>query len=296
MRYIVLLLPLLLFNCTKEDDQPTDLQLANLSTSIEYKQIDGVEPNLLSLDIYHNTDIETKKPIIIYVHGGGWSIGDKANQIENKVNLFQSLNYLFISVNYRLSPFPYKLDNPDRVMYPTHNYDVADAIKWIFDNVDEYGGDINKIALLGHSAGAHLVALTGTNDSFLENVGLNLLNIKGVATIDTEGYDVLDKVQEGNDLYINAFGTDTNSNKEASPIYNIENGNPYPKFFIAKRGNEQRLAIANEFINNLETHEVFVSQVATSIYNHEEINDAIGAPNETLITNPLKEFFEQCFE
>jgi pimeloyl-ACP methyl ester carboxylesterase len=254
-----------------------------------------VDSNSLSLDIYYNKEVATKKPIVIFVHGGGWAIGDKADQIQNKATLFQSLNYVFVSINYRLSPIPYELNNPNRIKYPTHNNDVADAIKWVVDNIEQYGGNPNKIALLGHSAGAQLVALTGTNKSFLENVGLSLSALKGVAVIDTKGYDVLDLVLNNKNLYINAFGTNSAENIAASPLYQMENGVTYPSFFIAKRGSTQRLAIANDFIDSLESKGVSVSQVKASIYTHTGINKAIGKPNETKITNPLKDFFAECF-
>ncbi len=60
----------------------SDTESKNLTATIQYKQIDGVDPNLLSLDIYYNGLIEQKKPIVIYVHGGAWSFGDKANNVE----------------------------------------------------------------------------------------------------------------------------------------------------------------------------------------------------------------------
>ena len=52
----------------------------------------NVDPDLISLDVYYNSSIEEKKPVVIYAHGGGWRAGDKANQTENKVILFESLN------------------------------------------------------------------------------------------------------------------------------------------------------------------------------------------------------------
>ena len=298
MKYLSLILSLFLICCNKENNNPPneDEVPINQVETLEYNQIDGVDPNLLSLDIYYKSSIEEKKPIVIYVHGGGWSIGDKSSQIENKVSLFHSLNYVFVSVNYRLSPFPYELNNPDRILFPTHNLDVADAIKWVVDNIDAYGGDSNKIALLGHSAGAHLVALTGTNASFLNNVGLSFADITAIATIDTEGYDVVSKVQENNDLYINAFGTDSALNSQASPILNITNNTSYPNFFVAKRGNENRIGIANDFISTLEQNGAIVAQVDGSIYSHSEINEAIGLPGETLITDALKQFLEDSFQ
>ena len=284
-------------SCDKENANNID-DLEYLETTIQYKTVINIQPNLLSLDIYYDNQLSNKKQVIVYVHGGGWSIGDKASQLENKISLFRSLNYVFVSINYRLSPFPFDTTNTDRIKYPDHNNDVADAIKWIHDNIEEYGGDNNKMALLGHSAGAHLVALTGSNRYFLEQRGLSLSIIKGVAVIDTEGFDVLEQVKNGNNqsMYINAFGTNTIENIDASPIHNLTGGTEYPKFFIAKRGSAQRIGYADEFINELENIGVDVYQVNGSIYTHEGINNAIGDAGETLITEALKQFFIKCFE
>ncbi len=295
MRLLFIFISILSLSCSKDDNQQTVITSESLKATKEYNQINGIDSNLLSLDIYYNDELDTQKPVVIYIHGGGWSVGDKSSQIENKVSLFQSLNYIFVSINYRLSPFPYELNNSNRIMYPTHNNDIADAIKWVYDNINLYGGNHNKIALLGHSAGAHLAALTGTNNTFLENVGLTTNDIKGIAVIDTEGYNIVNKVQDNNNLYINAFGTNANLNYQASPILNIESSSSYPKFFIAKRGSPKRIAIANDFINVLEQNNITVSQIDGSFYDHSGINNAIGKPNESLITNPLIVFLEKCF-
>lgn len=296
MKYLYLLTFIFLLSCNKLD--PITDTVEDLTTTVQYKHINDIEPHLLSLDIYYNSDTDTKKPIVVYIHGGGWCLGDKANKIENKVNLFRSLNYIFVSVNYRLSPFPFEPSNPDRIKYPDHNIDVADALLWIYNNIEQYGGNKDKIALLGHSAGAHLVALTGTNKSFLENVGLSLSIIKGVIIIDTEGYDINEQITNGDisNIYINAFGTDTLINRSASPIYNVTDSISYPKFFIAKRGDAKRIGYANDFISILEANGIIVFQVNGSIYTHAEINEAIGKPNETLITAPLTNFLQNVFE
>ncbi len=289
------LLILFQYSCSDGGNEE-EIIIQDLNSTVQYKGVDNTDPNFLSLDIYYTSEMDNLKPVVIYIHGGGWSIGDKSNSLENKIRLFRSLNYVFISVNYRLSPFPFDINNEDRIMYPDHNNDVADAVKWIYDTIVDYGGNNNKLVLLGHSAGAHLVSLTGTNSNFLEQRGLFLSNIKGVATIDTEGYDVLAKTTEGDEMYINAFGTNLVSNTDASPISNIFSEQNYPKFFVAKRGIDIRVNLANEFINKLKLAGVQVAEVDGSIYTHEEINTAIGAENETLITEPLKEFLKSCFQ
>lgn len=282
-------------SCSKVNKTIVPVANNYIKKTIPYKSVNGVDANLLSLDIYHYGQINTQKPVVIYVHGGGFAIGDKANQMTNKQNLCSSLGYILVSINYRLSPQIYSTD-PKRIMYPTHHNDVADAIKWVYDHIGSYGGNPQKIALLGHSAGAQLVALTGTSNLFLPARGINLNMIKGVACIDTEGYDVVARGNENNQIYINAFGQVNTFWLEASPIYNLFSGTNYPKFFIAKRGTNTRIGYSNAFISKLQSVGVLVRDVTANQYDHEGINDAIGASGETIVTEPLKRFFAECFQ
>ena len=269
-----------------------------LKQTVQYKSLKGINSNLLSLDIYYFKKSYEPKPVVIYVHGGGWCLGDKANQITNKTNLFEKQGYIFVSVNYRLSPYPYQTGTPGRIKYPDHNYDIADAVKWIYDNISKYGGDKNRIVLLGHSAGAHLVSLTGTNEKFLKSRGLPMTVIKGIASIDTKAYDVYGQIHNSSALkmmYINAFGTDSVKNIEASPLYNVREGIQYPAFFIALRGSEQRKEASFRFIEKLQKYEVRVTWVDGSMYDHKGINNAIGDKDDTVITPALINFFKSCF-
>lgn len=284
-----------LASCSTSDTEVSPQPQTYVKNTVQYKSVNGVDGNLLSLDIYHFGQNAPQKPVVVYVHGGGFAVGDKANNLANKQNLFFSSGYIFVSINYRLSPASYSTD-PRRVMYPTHNNDVADAVKWIYDNIANYGGNSQKIALLGHSAGAQLVALTGTSNQFLPSRRINLSALKGIACIDTEGYDVEARCKEGNEVYLNAFGQANTFWVEASPISNLFNGTAYPKFFIAKRGSNSRIGYANAFIAKLQATGVVASEITANQYDHEGINDAIGAPGETAVTEPLKAFFTQCFK
>lgn len=282
-------------SCKKSDTTVTPtIPTTYTKVTIAYKALSGIDPNLLSLDVYHFGQTTPNSPVIIYVHGGAWAIGDKANSLDNKKNLFSSLGYILVSVNYRLSPSTVSTD-PNRIMYPMHNNDVADAVKWIYDNINTYGGNKQKMALLGHSAGAHLVSLTGTSNLFLPTRSIPLNAIKGVASIDTEGYDVAFQCNDNNTYYLNAFGNTNTNWVQASPLNQLFSGTSYPKFFIAKRGTAQRIGISDTFITKLQSVGVSVSQVTGNQYDHEGINDAIGATGETAITEPLKTFLAQCF-
>jgi arylformamidase len=292
-----LLLLLSLTQCRDEKIKPgTAGPTDYIKTTVAYNSISGVDANLLSLDIYHYGQSTTSKPVVMYVHGGGWRIGDKSNSMENKASLCYSLDYILVSTNYRLSPTSTNELSPSRIMYPVHNNDVADAVKWVHENINTFGGNPEKIVLMGHSAGAHLVSLTGTSSLFLPARNIPLSTIKGVATIDTEGYDVASQAGAGEAIYVNAFGTDPAVWQEASPIFHLFPNTTYPNFFVAKRGTTERIAMADLFIGKLQSVGVFVSQVNGSQYDHNGINKAIGAPNETAVTEPLKEFFKICFD
>jgi len=100
---------------------------------VAYAAVDGVEPNLLSLDVSVPVTCEPV-PVVVWVHGGAWQAGDKANAaVADKRELFNRAGYAFVAVNYRLSPDPVALDDADRVTYPVHEQDVADALAYLDD-------------------------------------------------------------------------------------------------------------------------------------------------------------------
>ena len=295
LSFLLLSFVFLTISCHKKPkEEDTSLNYTKYTTA--YKTVQGVDADLLSLDVYYDADDTDAKPVLIWVHGGGWSIGDKSYQMDNKKKLFASLGYILVSVNYRLSPFPYEVNNPNRIKFPTHNIDIADAIKWVYDHISTYGGNPDKIILLGHSAGAHLVSLTATNQSYLQQAGVPVTSIVGVASIDTKMYDVYDQIQnQANvpDMYLNAFGNDPQENTEASPIRNLS-ATYFPKFFIAKRGSADRIQAANQFILALQNAGVDEVTLYADSYNHIQINDAIGEKDEDVITPALKSFFKSC--
>lgn len=293
------LLFVLYFGCgaatltTSGPGTPTPEPVEVVST-VQYPERPGVAADRLSLDVYHRSGAPAAlRPVVVYVHGGAWVVGDKANQIADKVNLFRGQDYVFVSTNYRLSPV--NGGGADRIKFPYHNLDVAAALRWVHDSIATYGGDPTKIALLGHSAGAHLVALTGTNPTFLAGEGLSPRDIAGVASVDTEGYDVVAKVEAGSEVYINAFGLDPEDHERASPLYALTEGQLTPNFFIAKRGSTRRLALADDFATALTGAGAAVQLVDGSIYTHAGINAAIGEAGEAVITPALLAFLEACF-
>lgn len=115
------------------------------------------------LDVFRPITRE-KLPIVLFVHGGGWFIGDKDffGVHRNVAKSIARKGYVVIATNYRLSP---------EVKHPVHVEDVSKALAWIFANPPVHGGDTNRVSLVGHSAGAHLVALLATDSGLWNKPG-----------------------------------------------------------------------------------------------------------------------------
>ena len=96
--------------------------------------------------------------------------------------------YVFVSTNYRLLP---------NVDMETIVRDVAKSIRWVHDHIAEYGGDPNRLVVMGHSAGAQLAALICTDDRYLKAEGLSLAIIKGCMPVDGDTYDVPLMIETG---------------------------------------------------------------------------------------------------
>src|SRR6478672_12667402 len=104
------------------------------------------------LDIYHPAHrVLDRAPVLLQVHGGGWSVGSKDQQGVPLMQHLAAKGWVCVAINYRLSP---------RDAFPAHVIDVKRAIAWIREHIEEYGGDPSYIAITGGSAGGHLTALT----------------------------------------------------------------------------------------------------------------------------------------
>ncbi len=184
---------------------------------------------LQTLDVYPAEGADAA-PVIVYVHGGGWSKGDKS-RVGAKAELFTGLGYVFVSLNYRLSP---------RVRHPAHIDDVTAGIAWVVGNIAEHGGDPARIGLIGHSAGAHLVALAATDEARLGAQGLGLDAVKAVVPVDIAMYDIarVFTIDPGS-RWVSVFGDEPAGHRDASPLWHVEAGKGIPDFLFLMAGREQ---------------------------------------------------------
>lgn len=139
---------------TAEPEPPAGASEAGANLrDITYCRNDGVD---LQLD-FLRPPVAGTTPLLLFVHGGGWSRGDKGQvgRLDFLDSLLES-GYSVASANYRLSP-----DYP----FPAPIVDVKCAVRHLRANAASYGIDPDRIAVSGFSAGAHLAMLVGVTDS-----------------------------------------------------------------------------------------------------------------------------------
>ena len=113
--------------------------------NIEYKNIDGKS---LQLDIYKQRNLKETAPLLVFLHGGGWYKGDRADMLPFLVD-FAKRGYVTTTVSYRFGPYHQCIE------------DISDAVDWFYKHGNEYGYDPDRIALVGGSAGAHIAMMVG---------------------------------------------------------------------------------------------------------------------------------------
>ena len=102
------------------------------------------------LDVYHHHGQPAGRPVLLQVHGGGWTIGNKEEQGQPLMNHMAARGWVCVAVNYPLSP---------KARWPEHLIALKRAVQWIRENGATYGADPSFIAATGGSAGGHLAAM-----------------------------------------------------------------------------------------------------------------------------------------
>jgi len=300
-----------------------------LPKTVAYDTIDGVDPNLLSIDI-HAPAGACGAPVVRWVHGGGYRIGDKAQQVSDKaqqvsdkaqqvsdkaqqvsdkaqqvsdkaqqvsdkVTLFNDKGWILVSVNSRLT----EQDNPESANFPDHFDDVASAVAWGHDNIGAYGGDPSRIALLGHSAGADIVSNVTTNPTYLAAHGLGLDSVVCAGPLDTEGFDKVTAAASDPDSekeqWQAALGENPNYLTETSAILLVKPGIGIPPTIGVVRGSPQRQTIETAYLATLEAAGVATVSIDARSIGHSQVNTQIGAAGDTVMTAPVVAFLTDCF-
>ncbi|MHB2027441.1 MAG: DUF3293 domain-containing protein [Acidimicrobiales bacterium] len=123
---------------------PRDMQLIR---NVAYGPLDRHR-----LDVWRLSTTSSGAPVVLYLHGGAWTFGDKREQGRPMLHEFVRRGWVVVASNYRLAP---------RHPWPAQIEDATRVLGWIKRNVANYGGDPSRVVVAGGSAGGHLAALLG---------------------------------------------------------------------------------------------------------------------------------------
>ena len=216
-------------------------------------------------------------PLVLFVHGGGWKRGSKSNAVGRALpGHMLAQGYAFASIDYRLVP---------DATVEQQAADVATSLAYLLKRADELGIDRSRVVLTGHSAGAHLVALVGTDEQYLRSVGLSFADIDGVLPNDGAAYDVPAQVGQAGRMmggtYTQAFGTDPARQQALSPTFHAAGPNA-PAFLLIHvqrpDGVAQNAALA-EALRRAGTAVEIGSFPGEGLRGHMVINRKLGEPD-----------------
>ena len=113
------------------------------------------------LDIYRPAGVVTGAPVLLQIHGGAWTVGNKDHQAQPLMYHLAHTGWVCVAINYGLAP---------RTIWPEHLVNCKRALAWIREHIAEYGGDPDLVVVTGGSAGGHLAAMMGltANDPELQ--------------------------------------------------------------------------------------------------------------------------------
>jgi arylformamidase len=225
------------------------------------------------LDVHASADGKDR-PVVFWIHGGGWQRGDKS-EVQTKPQAFVDKGYVFVSTSYRFVP---------QVTIQEMAGDIAKAIRWTHDHAKDYGGDPNTIFVMGHSAGAQLAALVSTDESYLQKEGLSLSLIKGCVPVDGDTYDVplqIATVEERRaNSYRRKFG-DEQSRTDLSPVTHVAKGKAIPPFLILHVADHPETKLQSERLAKALVASGFTAKAYPAEgKNHTTINADLGTPDD----------------
>ncbi len=243
IRFVSLML-LLLISARSESQVIRQKNIAYIPPSVK-----GFHSDQNLLDVYYPQDTSTKKNVLIFIHGGSWGSGTKNTYRYFGKNLAKK-GIVAVMINYRLAP---------EVQYQAMAMDCAKAVSWVYKNIENFGGDPQRITLAGHSAGAHLSAMITLKDYF-EKLKINS-PVQQLILIDPFGLDLVNYFDSYDNRYSRSLYKVFTANPEqwkiASPIYDISPKVKIP-FLILTGSNTYRIirTQSHEFYERLQQENV----------------------------------------
>lgn len=209
-------------------------------------------------------------PVILLVHGGGWRRGDKDSRrvLENKLARWLPRGFAIVTVNYRLLPKTRPLEQAQ---------DVARALAAAQSMAASWGGDRQKFILMGHSAGAHLVALLSAKPALAAAEGAKPW--LGSVLLDSAALNVPALMANRHlPLFDRAFGSDPSYWQAISPYHQLSQRSA-PILAVCSSQRADSCHQAREFVARAESFGTRAALLGQDL-SHGEINELLGAESQ----------------
>ncbi len=198
--------------------QIMDNRYANQYASfVDHWNYDDVSEDCLRINVWTPTLDQKKRPVILWLHGGGYTNGNAVEQDGyHGENLSRFGDVVFCSINHRLGALGYSqlsAAGGHPASGNVGNLDMVASLEWIRDNISNFGGDPGNVTIIGQSGGGAKVttlmnmpsakglfhkavalsgsSLSGTNKEFAEKVGLKIMEEAGLKPGDIKGLQKL---------------------------------------------------------------------------------------------------------
>jgi acetyl esterase/lipase len=225
------------------------------------------------LDLYFPKDAPKNAPVFIFLHGGGFREGDRA-QYGFVAKPFSEQGVITVVASYRLTGDGFK--------YPDQPQDARQAFIWVYKHIAQYGGDPRRIYVGGHSAGAILSADIGVNRGWMKAAGIPAEVFRGMIPI-SGPYDLRTPGRKGEgDVYAGTAVLQA----AASPVLHISN--PVPVSLIAVGSTETYVASSEELTNKLKAAGAQATFMSLEGEDHRGTVHDLGDSNSLLAKAALK--------
>jgi acetyl esterase/lipase len=229
--------------------------------------------------------------VVFWIHGGGWQTGDRTS-VQLKPKAFVEKGFVFVSTGYRLLPNVEMIDI---------FRDIAKSVHWVHDHIASYGGNPQRILVMGHSAGAQLAALISIDDRYLKAEGLSLGIIKGCVPVDGDTFDVPAIIETAETrLRVHGmpmpkfghrikFGNDPAKHRDYSAVNHVAKDKGIPPFLILHVAEHPDTSAQAERLEAaLKSAGVPAKRFAARQTDHSKLNESLGQPEDP----PTKALFE----
>lgn len=122
------------------------------------------------LDVYQPEQLNPPAPVVVFFYGGNWNSGERGNY-RFVAEALTSKGMVAVIPDYRLYP---------EVRFPDFLYDSAAAVRWTLERIGDFGGDISRVFLMGHSAGAYNAAMLAMNPEYLRKEKVEPKRVRGL--------------------------------------------------------------------------------------------------------------------